>query len=110
MSSSQRAARRPQEPVRASTPDLAPTATRVRRLGRVRLPLTLGHRPWATAYQMPNGRTIWCVRLRQGGEIVHAVVSTSTVRAYARRSGLTRLLAEIDAIVGPEVTACARRA
>jgi hypothetical protein len=106
MSSSRSAVRRPPEPVRLSTAEIAPPARRVQRLGRVRLPLTLGHRPWATAYRMPNGRTIWCVRLWQNGRVVRAVVPTATVRSYARRSGLLRLLAEIDALAGPEAVEC----
>ena len=106
MSSSQCAVRRPAEPVRASTPELAPLPRRVQRLGRVRLPLTLGNRPWATAYRMPNGRTVWCVRLWQDGRVVRAVVPTATVRSYARRSGLVRLLAEVEALAGPEASEC----
>jgi|HubBroStandDraft_4_1064222.scaffolds.fasta_scaffold80081_2 hypothetical protein len=107
MSPSRSAVRRTPEPVRAPTPELPRSASPlVRRLGRVRLPLALGHRPWATAYRLPSGATVWCVRLWQDGRVVRSVVTTTTLRRYARRSGLTHVLAEIDAIVGPEERRC----
>ena len=103
MSSSQCAVRRSPEPVRASQPELAPTTgPLVRRLGRIRVPLTLAHRPWATAYRLPSGLTVWCLRLRQDGEMVRSVVSTRVLRQYARRSGLPDLEAAIEALAGPE--------
>jgi hypothetical protein len=103
MSSSRCAVRGPPEPVRAPLAELAPSPGRVRRLGRLRLPLSLRQRPWATAYRLPDGRTIWCVRLCRNGEVVRSVVSTATLRAYARRSGLVGLADAVDAVVGPEV-------
>ncbi|HKV90891.1 MAG TPA: hypothetical protein VJQ43_06855 [Thermoplasmata archaeon] len=51
---------------------------------------------------MPNGRTIWCLRLRQGNRIVRTVVSTETLRRYARLSGLAELLAAVEAAASPE--------
>jgi hypothetical protein len=51
---------------------------------------------------LPNGRTVWCLRLRKEGEVVRTVVSTATLRQYARRSGLAGLLAQVEAIAGPE--------
>ncbi|HXQ94953.1 MAG TPA: hypothetical protein VN864_07315 [Thermoplasmata archaeon] len=55
---------------------------------------------------MPNGRVVWCVRLWQDGSVVRAVVSTAVVRSYAERSGLARLLAEVEALAEPEGGAC----
>jgi hypothetical protein len=103
MSTSRSAVRRTEEPVRSPTPEPArPSTQLVRRLGRLRVPLSLGHRPWATAYRLPNGRTVWCLRLRKDGAVVRTVVSTATLRQYARRSGLAGLLAQVEAIAGPE--------
>lgn len=103
MSSSQSAARRTPEPVRAARPELAP-ATRplVRRLGKVRVPLSLTHQPWATAYRLPSGQTIWCLRWPQDGPVVRSVVSTRLLRQYARSSGLRPLEVAIDEIVGTD--------
>jgi hypothetical protein len=107
MSATRSAVRRPEEPVRSPAPELALCSPdRVRRLGRLRVPLAIGQRPWATAYRLPNGRVVWCVRLRQDGEVVRTVVSTATLRQYARGSRLPGLLAEIAALVGPEVREC----
>ncbi|MCI4337518.1 MAG: hypothetical protein L3K17_10120, partial [Thermoplasmata archaeon] len=39
----------------------------VRRIGRVRLPLALAYRPWATLYVLPDGRRWWVIRLWEGG-------------------------------------------
>jgi hypothetical protein len=104
MSSSQCANRRSPEPVRADLAELAlPTRPLVQKLGRVRVPLSLTHQPWATAYRLPNGRTVWCLTLRQDGELVRAVVPTRVLRRYARRSGLAELEAAIDYVAGPEV-------
>jgi hypothetical protein len=105
MSNSRRAARRSPEPVRRAVPELASEPRPlVRRLGRLRIPLSLTHRPWATAYRLPSGQTIWCLRLRQDGHIGRSVVPTRVLRGYARRSGLSALEAEIDRLAGPEGT------
>ncbi|MCI4361835.1 MAG: hypothetical protein L3J77_01380 [Thermoplasmata archaeon] len=74
----------------------------MRRLGRLQVPLSFTHQPWATAYRLPSGQTVWCLRLRQDGRVVRTVVSTRVLRGYARRSGLSVLAAAIDRIVGPE--------
>jgi hypothetical protein len=102
MSSSQCAVRRSPEPVRSAPAELVPPARPlVRRLGRVRVPLSLTQQPWATAYRLPSGKTIWCLRLPQGGTVVPLVVPTARLREYARRSGLDRLDAEIARIADP---------
>jgi hypothetical protein len=76
----------------------------IERLGRLRVPLTLVHRPWAALYRYPDGRLLWCLRLWMGERVVARVVSTSTLRRYARSSRLTALEAEIE-----ELLARARR-
>jgi hypothetical protein len=98
MSATPRAARRSSEPVRAASADHAsPTEPLVRRIGRVRVPLSLTRQPWANAYRLPNGTTVWCLRLWQDGRVVRAVVSTATLRGFAVRSGLSSLVVAIDA-------------
>jgi len=101
--SSLRAARRSPEPVRAAPPELvSPTRPLVRRLGKVRIPLSLTHQPWATAYRLPSGQTIWCVRRPRDGQVVRSVVSTRLLRRYARSSGLRPLEVAIDEIAGTD--------
>ncbi|HEV2317820.1 MAG TPA: hypothetical protein VGV89_09665 [Thermoplasmata archaeon] len=68
----------------------------VRRLGRLRLPVTLTTQPWATLYQYPDGRRIWTVRLWWLDRPVSRLVPTDRLRRYARASGLHAVLAEID--------------
>lgn len=103
MSSSHSAARRSPEPLRATSPEfVSPDPRLVRRLGRVQVPLSLTLQPWATAYRLPSGRTVWCVRLPRYGEVVRSVVSTRRLREFARRSGLVELEAAIAEIVGPD--------
>jgi hypothetical protein len=98
-----RAVRRPEEPVR---PDLAEFASGprplVRRLGRVRVPLSLSQRPWATAYRLPSGQTIWCLRLWTGTRTVPVVLTTAALRRYAQQSRFRRLVAAVDAIAAPD--------
>ena len=97
MSTTSRAVARTPEPVRAPTDELVdPARPLVRRVARVRIPLTLTCQPWATAYRLPNGAVVWCLRLRQDGRVVRAVVSTAALRSYAVRSRLPELLAAID--------------
>ena len=71
-------------------------AARVRRIGRLRLPVTLTCQPWATLYRLPDGRLVFCVRLWGTGGPVTRVLPLATVRAYARRSRLDALAREID--------------
>ncbi|MCI4362833.1 MAG: hypothetical protein L3K13_00795 [Thermoplasmata archaeon] len=68
---------------------------RVRRLGRVRVPIALGLAPWATLYELPDRRVLWCLRLWEGSGPVRRCLSSATLLAYARRSGLGRLEREI---------------
>ena len=68
------------------------------RLGRVRLPLAGPYRPWATAYRMPDGRTLWCVRLRQSDRAITHCVPTSTLHAFCRMNRLDALAVEIDRV------------
>jgi hypothetical protein len=103
MSRNSRAARRSPEPVRAASDEhaTAPFEGRVRRVARVRVPLSLTCRPWANAYRLPNGTTVWCLRLWQDGHLERVVVSTASLRAYAVRSGLRTLAAAIERAAGP---------
>jgi hypothetical protein len=72
-----------------------PAPARLRRLGRVRVPLTLGHAPWATLYELPDHRLLFCLRLWEGDRPVHRCVGPPTLLAYARRSGLAQFESEI---------------
>jgi hypothetical protein len=71
----------------------------VRRLGRVRVPITLGRAPWATLYELPDHRLTWCVRLWELDRPVSRCVPTARLLAYARRSGLTALEREVRALL-----------
>ncbi|HEV2519798.1 MAG TPA: hypothetical protein VGX00_04155 [Thermoplasmata archaeon] len=75
-----------------------PPLRTVRRLGRVRLPIAGPYRPWATAYRLPDGRRVWCVRLWAGDRPYPHCVSTSTLRAFCRINRLPRLAAEVERI------------
>lgn len=66
------------------------------RIARVRVPLTLTVRPWATMYLLPDGRRIWCLRLRECGEVRRRCVPTDRLRRYARESGLDELESAIE--------------
>ena len=73
-----------------------PLPSRATPLARVRVPVTLHVRPWATLYRLPDGRRIWCVRLpREDGEPVHRCVPTDRLLAYARSSALSELEADL---------------
>ena len=75
--------------------DLCPPRNGVVRRARIRVPLTLTVRPWATLYRLPDGREIWCLRLRDDGEVRTRCVPTERLRSYARRSGLRTLEADL---------------
>ncbi|MGI0054007.1 MAG: hypothetical protein ACRECR_07135 [Thermoplasmata archaeon] len=68
-------------------------------MGRVRVPLTLPCQPWATLYRMPDGRLLAVLRLLRDGVPGPTVISTATLRRYARRSGLKRLESELERLV-----------
>jgi hypothetical protein len=92
---------RREEPLRSetSTNETPSGATRVWAVGTVRVPITLTARPSATLYQYPDGRLLFCVRLWKVDGVAHRCVSPATLRAYARASGLTGLVREIDELV-----------
>ena len=75
----------------------------VRRVGRLRVPLALPYRPWATLYRMPDGRTWWILRLWELDGPVRRCVPTSTLLAYARRNRLRGLEREIEELLAREV-------
>lgn len=87
------------EPLPTRSSELALPACRLRRIGRLRVPLAGPYRPWATLYRFPDGRLLWQIRLWEYGEPVRRLVSTATLRAYALRSGLAGLADSIDALV-----------
>jgi hypothetical protein len=85
---------------------LADRSPRLRPLARVRVPLTLTVQPWATLYQLPDGRRWWCIRLREDGIVRTRCVPTERLRAYARRNRLPALEEALDRAIaasgGPE--------
>ena len=71
---------------------------RPRSLGRLRLPISLTVRPWATLFEMPDGRRLWCVRLWDEDRAVRRCFSTGYLIAFARLNGLGALRLEIEEI------------
>ena len=63
------------------------------------MPVTLHCRPWATGYRLPDGRSYWCLTLWWEDEPRTRVLSTVTLRAYLRRSGLHEALGELEALL-----------
>jgi hypothetical protein len=63
----------------------------VRRVASVRVPLTLTICPWATLYEFPDGRLLWCLRLPGVSGVRTRCIGSEALRRYARESGLTRL-------------------
>ena len=86
-----------------------PRPGQVRRVGRVRLPLALAYRPWATLYVLPDGRPWWVVRLWVGDHAQSRVVPTSTLRRVARVNGHRAVERAIDELVARAVRADAPR-
>jgi hypothetical protein len=76
-----------------------PRPARVRLLGTLRLPLAGPYRPRARLYRYPDGRLLWLVRLWEYDRPVSHLVSTATLRAFARVNRLPALRVEIDALV-----------
>ena len=74
---------------------------RVRRLGSVRLPLGGPYRPKATAYRLPDGRIVWCVRLWAIDRAVRRCVSSETIRRFCRMNRLPSVEAEVVRIEEP---------
>jgi hypothetical protein len=83
----------------ASQPLPRRTRSRVRRIGELRLPIAGPYRPRARLYLFPDGRLAWLVRLWEYDRPVPHLVSTATVRAFARRNRLSTLEPEIERLV-----------
>jgi hypothetical protein len=88
----------PSEPV-PSLPLPERPAYRVRKVGELRLPIAGPYCPRARLYQYPDGRLLWLVRLWERDRAVPHLVSTAVLREFARVNGLSRLRAEVDALV-----------
>ena len=88
----------PNEPL-LGQPLPARSVPRVRRVGELRLPIAGPYRPRVRLYQYPDGRLLWLVRLWEYDRAVPHLVSTDTLRQFARLNRLPRLRAEIDALV-----------
>jgi len=73
-----------------------------RRIGRLRLPIALAVRPWATLYELPDGTRFWCVRLWDVDRPVRRCLTTGYLIAFARLNGLDTLRAEIEEIARRE--------
>ncbi len=90
--SSEGATQDPSQPVpELCTWAAASKAARVTRLARLRVPVTLTARPWATLYRLPDGRRLWCLRLWDGNAPRRRCVTTARLLEYARASGLREL-------------------
>jgi hypothetical protein len=85
-------------PLRASFDPTVPG--RVERLGRLRLPIAGPYRPWATAYRLPDGRVVWCVRLWSVDRPMVHCLPTSTLRSFCRLNRLPALAVEVERIGG----------
>ena len=98
MTAQLRRAERLEEPVPAERTRPA-TPRKVDVLGRLRLPLTVVHRPWATLQRDPSGETYWTVRLWLTDRAVPTRVTTDALRTYARVNRLPALAAAIDGLL-----------
>ena len=89
--------RAPTEPAHALA-EIAPPRRprRARRIGRLRLPIAGPYRPWATLYELPDGRRLWCVRLWDVDRPVRRCLPTGLLVAFARLNGLDELRREIE--------------
>ena len=75
------------------------TFSRNRPVAEVRLPLAGPYRPRARLYRISDGRLLWTVRLWDVDRATTRVVSTDTLRRFARLNRLPGLEAELDAAV-----------
>ncbi|MCI4355496.1 MAG: hypothetical protein L3K06_09070 [Thermoplasmata archaeon] len=73
-----------------------------RTIGRIRLPIALTVRPWATLYELPDGTRLWCVRLWDVDRPVRRCFSTSYLIGFARLNGLESLRHEIQEVARRE--------
>ena len=80
--------------------ELAPRRARrrPRTIGRLRLPIAGPYAPWATLYELPDGRRLWCVRLWEVDRPVRRCLPTGLLVAFARLNGLDVLRREIEAL------------
>jgi hypothetical protein len=101
-----RRAERLEEPVPAER-TTSTTRPEAEYLGRVRVPITVAHRPWATLHRAPTGGTYWTVRLWATDRAVPTCVTTEALREYARVNRLRTLARSIDELLArlPEVDA-----
>lgn len=88
----------PREPVPETTLPHR-SERRVRPVGELRLPIAGPYCPRARLFRYPDGRLLWLVRLWEYDRAVPHVVSTATLREFARINRLPRLRAEVDALV-----------
>jgi hypothetical protein len=72
------------------------TRTSPRAIGQVRLAIAGPYRPRARLYRLPDGRCLWVVRLWEYDRAVAHVVTTATLRAFARANRLVDLEQEIQ--------------
>jgi hypothetical protein len=86
-------------PAQAELDRTVPPPDAIRTLGRVRIPLTVHHAPWATAYLLPDGRVVWCVRLWEHDRPVRRLVRTQLLRDYCRTNGLRAVEASLDLVL-----------
>jgi hypothetical protein len=79
-------------------PDDLDSDPRIKYVGRVRVPIAGPYRPWARLYRLPDGRSVWIVRLWDRYYAVRRVASTSTLLAFARLNRLPTLAARIKTL------------
>jgi len=72
---------------------------KVRKVGELRLPIAGPYCPRARLYRYPDGRLLWLVRLWECDRAVPRLVSTATLREFARVNRLPLVRAEVDALV-----------
>lgn len=73
-------------------------------LGRIRLPLTLNHRPWVTLHRFPDGRLLWSLRLWDGDRPVERCVDSATLLRFARTNRLRDFEAQVEGLLHESVT------
>ena len=88
----------PPEPVLAQ-PLRSCATNRDRRIGELRLPIAGPYHPRARLYLYPDGRLVWLVRLWEYDRAVPHLISTETLREFARANRLHVVRAEVDALV-----------
>jgi len=79
-------------------PDDPRQAARIEYVGRLRVPLAGPYRPWARLYRLPDGRTLWVLRLWDRTTAVRRVTTTEVLLRFAKLNGLTGLGARVRAL------------